>query len=90
MPRTWNGNFNIDFEKFLAQQRHTFIQCQRYVDHTQCVLPEERYCVGYLIENVSGDFPNIMAAMASIMLEDTATGMRNYFEKTVAYLLPIY
>ena len=45
--------------------------------------------MGYLIENVSGDFTNIIAAMASIRLDDTATGMRNDFEKAVAYLLPI-
>ena len=30
-----------------------------------------------------------MAAMASIRLDDTATGMRNDFEKALAYLLPI-
>ena len=30
-----------------------------------------------------------MTAMALIILDDTATGMMNYFEKAVAYLLPI-
>ena len=50
----------------------------------QCVVPDERSQVGYLMENVSGDFPNIIEAIASIRLDDTATGMRNDFEKAVA------
>ena len=57
--------------------------------HIQCVVTNECSRVGYLIENVSGEFTNIMAAMASIILDDTSTGMRNDFDKAVAYLLPI-
>ena len=89
IPRTWNVNSNIDFEKFLAQKRHAWIQYIICVDHIQCFITDEHWQVGYLLENVSGDFPNIMPSMASIILDDTATGMRNYFEKAVAYLLPI-
>ena len=59
------------------------------MDHIQCVVPDEHSRVGSFLENVAGDFPNIMAAMASIILDDTDTGMRNDFEKAVAYLLPI-
>ena len=59
------------------------------MDHIQCVVPDECSRVGYLLENVSGEFSKIMAAMAFIRLVDTATGMRNYFDKSVAYLLPI-
>ena len=59
------------------------------MDHIQCVVLDERSRAGYLLENVSRDLPKIMEAMASIILDDTATGMRNYFEKAVAYLLPI-
>ena len=41
------------------------------------------------MENISGDHPKILAAMAAIHLDDTPNGMRNDFEKAVAYLLPI-
>ena len=89
MTHTWNGNSNTDFEKFLAQQRHAWIKCTRCVDNIQCVVTDERSRVGYLLENVSGDFPNIMAAMALIRFDDTDTGTSNEFEKAFAYLLPI-
>ena len=59
------------------------------MDRIQCVVPDERLRVGHSLENLSGDFSNIMAAMASIILDDTATGMRNYFGKVVSYLLTI-
>ena len=79
----------MDSEKFLAHQCHVWIQCTRCVNYIQCVFPDERLRVGYLMENVSGDFPNIMAAMASIRLDNNATGKRNDSEKAVGYLLPI-
>ena len=41
MTHNWNGNSNIDFEKFLSQQRHACIQCTRSVDNIQCVVPDE-------------------------------------------------
>ena len=41
------------------------------------------------MENISGDFPNIMAAIGSIRLDDNATVIMNYFKKTIAYLFPI-
>ena len=50
MTHTWNGNSNIDSEKFLAQQRHAWIQFTRYVDHIKCVVPDECSRVGYLLE----------------------------------------
>ena len=59
------------------------------MDHIQYIVPDKRSRVGYLLENVSGDFPNIMSAMASIILDNTDTGMRNDFDKVVSYLLPI-
>ena len=67
IPRTWNVNSNIDFEKFLAQKRHAWIQYIICVDHIQCFITDEHWQVGYLLENVSEEFPNIMAAMASII-----------------------
>ena len=75
--------------KFLSQKRHAWIQCTRCVYHIQCVVSDERLRVGYFLENVSGDFPNIIAALKYIRLDDTATGTRNDFGNDVAYLLPI-
>ena len=71
MTHTWNGNSNIDFEKFLAKQRHAWIQCTWFVDYIRCLVTDERSRVVYLLENVSVDFPNIMAAMESIRLDYT-------------------
>ena len=81
MTRTWNGNSSIDLEKYLSMHRHTSIQCQRCADHIQCVIPDERSRVGHFLENISGDHPNIMAAMAAICLDNTPNRMRNDFEK---------
>ena len=89
MSRTWNGNSGIDIEKYLAMHRHAWIQCQRCADHIQCVIPDERSRVGNLLENISGDNPKIMAAMAAICLYNTPNEMGNEFDKAVAYLLPI-
>ena len=50
MTHTWNGNSNIDFEKFFAQESHAWIYFNRCVDHIQCVVPDERLQVGYLLE----------------------------------------
>ena len=86
---TWNGNSNIDFEKFLAQQSHAWIQCTQCVDHIQCVVSDEHSQVGYFLENIFGDFPKIMATMASFIMEYTSTGMRKDFKKRIAKPLPI-
>ena len=89
MLRTWNGNSGIGLEKYLAMHSHAWIQCQRCADHIQCVIPDECSRVGHLLENISGDHPKIMAAMAEIRLDNNPNGMRNDFEKSVVYFLPI-
>ena len=53
MTYTWNRNSNIDYEKFLDQQSHAWIQCTLCVDHIQCVVPDKRSRVGHLLGNVS-------------------------------------
>ena len=52
-------------------------------------VPNERTRVGYLLDN-SKECPDkdVTAAIAVIRLDNSAGGMRNKFERAVAFLLP--
>ena len=86
--RKFLGTGTITLESFLGQHRSAYVTLQRCADNVNCQLPDERSRVQYLLDNIQADDSNVKAALSSIRMDDTPTGMRNNFEAAVAFLLP--
>ena len=66
----------------------SFHMLQRCAEHVQMELPNERTRVGYLLDNIDCSDKDVTTALSHIRLDDSATGMRSNFERSVAFLLP--
>ena len=86
--RKFLGTGTNTLESFLGQHRAAYATLQRCADNVNCQLPDERSRVQYLLDNIQADDSNVKAALSSIRMNDTPTGMRNNFEAAVAFLLP--
>ena len=86
MNTKWNGR-NYSLEKFTGLHRSSFVQLQEASAHMSFQLPNEHTRVGYLIDNIENNDPDLRAAIASIRIN--TNGMRDDFEKSVAFLLPV-
>ena len=86
--RKFSGTSSMTLESFLGQHRSAFVTLQRCSDNVSCQLPDERSRVQYLLDNIQVEDANVRAALSSIRMDDTPTGMRNKFEAAVAFLLP--
>ena len=86
--RKFTGTTNLTLEAFLGMHRSSFVTLQRCQEHVNCQLPDERSRVQYLLDNIQVEDSNVKAALSSVRMDDTANGMRNNFEATVAFLLP--
>ena len=86
MNRKFTGQGNQTLHSFAGQQRASFHSLQRCADHIVLEVPNERTCVGYLLDN-SKECPDkdVTAAIAAIRLDNSAGGMRNDFERAVAF-----
>ena len=60
---------------------------QEAAEHITFQLPTEHTRIGYLINNIQNNDPDIRAAIASICIN--VNGIRENFETTVAFLLPV-
>ena len=74
---------------FAVQHRASFHSLQRCADHIALEVPNEHTRVRYLLDNLK-ECPDkdVTAAIAAIRLDNNAGGMRNDFERAVAFLLP--
>ena len=86
MNTKWNGR-NYSLEKFTGLHRSSFIQLQEAAAHVHFQLPTEHTRVGYLIDNIENSDPDLRAAIASVRIN--TNGMRDNFERTVAFLLSV-
>jgi hypothetical protein len=86
MNTKWNGR-NYSLEKFTGMHRSSFVQLQEAASHVAFQLPTQRTRVGYLIDNINNSDPDLRAAIASIRVD--TQGMREDFESSVAFLLPV-
>ena len=50
-------------------------------------IPSERTHVGHLLENIEYNDKDVSAELSSVCLDDNVNGMRNEFERAVAFLL---
>ena len=86
--RVWKGQSSFPLEGFIAQHRNAFVSMQQCVEHIAYQLPNEHTRVGYLLEGIQCSDPGLQAVMASVRTDDGTNGMRSYFEKAAAHLLP--
>ena len=84
----WTGTTAFSLHAFLAKHRASFHTLQRCAEHVQIELPNERTRVGYLLENIDCPDKDVTTALSHIRLDDSLTGMRSDFERSVAFLLP--
>lgn len=82
----WNGR-NYSLEKFTGLHRSSFVQLQEAALHVNFQLPTQHTRVGYLIDNIHNSDPDLRAAIANIRLD--TTNLRENFEASVAFLLPV-
>ena len=87
MNRKFTGQGNQTLHSFAGQHRESFHSLQRCADHIALEIPNERTRVGYLLDNLK-ECPDkdVTAAIAAIQLDNSAGGMRNDFERAVAFL----
>ena len=74
------GNINISLDKFIDQHRSVYItqeQCNLRVTHQ---LLNERTRVGYLIDQIKFNDPELQATLAAIRKDNLAHGTKIYFE----------
>ena len=86
MNSKWNGR-TFSLEKFTGLHRTSFVQLQEAALHVNFQLPTEHTRVGYLLDNMENSDPDLRAAIASIRIN--TNGMRDNFEDSVAFLLPV-
>ena len=91
----WTGTTSFTLHGFLAKHRASFNTLQRCAEHVSVELPNERTRVGYLIENIDCQDKDVTTAVSHVRLDDSVdatgnpSGMRNDFERAVAFLLPM-
>ena len=86
MNTKWNGKV-YSLEKFTGMHRSKFVQLEEAAVHVNFQLPTEYTRVGYLLDNIQSRDANLAAAMGSIRIN--TNGMRQNFERAVAFLLPV-
>ena len=84
----WTGTTAFTLHGFLAKHRASYNTLQRCAEHVAVELPNERTRVGYLLVNIDTQDKDVTTALSHIRLDDGANGMREDFERSVAFLLP--
>ena len=88
LNRKWNGGTSFTLERFLGQHRSAYVALTRCAEHVTVQLPDERTRVGYVLKNIECTDADVKATVASIKVDDSPTGLRQDFERSVALLLP--
>ena len=86
MNTKWNGR-TYSLEKFTGIHRTAYVQLEEASSHVNFQLPTEHTRVGYLIDNIQNNDPDLRAALASIRIN--TNNMREDFEAAVTFLLPV-
>ena len=88
LNRKWTGTANFTLEKFLNQHRAAYSGLERCAENVATQLPDERTRVQYIMDNIQCNDAGVKAAIESIRVDDTPTGLRNNFEAAVVHLQP--
>ena len=86
MNTKWNGR-TYSLEKFTGIHRTAYVQLEEASIHVNFQLPTEHTRVGYLIDNIQNNDPDLRAALASIRIN--TNNMREDFEAAVTFMLPV-
>ena len=86
MNSKWNGR-TFSLEKFTGPHCTSFVQLQEAALHFNFQLPTEHTLVGYRLDNMDNSDPDLRVAIANICIN--TNGMRDNFEDSVAFLLPV-
>lgn len=85
-PKKWNGR-KYFLEKFTGMYRISYVQLEEAQEHVNFQLPTKHTQVGYLIDNIENNDPDLRAAIANVKLD--TTNIIDDFEAAVECLLPI-
>lgn len=88
LNREFTGGTSLSLARFLSMHRAAKVTIVRCAEHIPCQIPDERACVGNLINNIKVENSDVKAALAQIKVDDTPGGLREDFERSVALLLP--
>ena len=86
MNTKWNGR-SYGLEKFTGQHCSYYIALQECQLHVNFQLPTEHTRVGYLLDNITSNDPDLRAALSNIRLNQN--NMRDDFEAAVTHMLPV-
>ena len=87
MNKQWSGTTHQTLKAHIDCHQSAFVSLSESSDHVSHHLPNNRTRVGYLIDNITSTDVNIVAALASIHIDDT--GRREDFEETSIFLAQI-
>ena len=82
----WNGRA-YSLEKFTGLHRSVYTTLEEAVLHVKFQLPNERSRVGYLLDNITDNDPDLRAVLASIRAN--INNMRDDFEESTKFILPV-
>lgn len=82
----WNGT-KYPLEVFSSQYISKHAQLVEAAQHAQYQVPDEHTRVGYLIDNLEHQDPNLFAAISQI--RTNAQGTCDEFEQSISILLPV-
>ena len=86
MNAKWNGR-TYSLEKFTGIHRTAYVQLEEASSHVNFQLPTDQHTrVGYLIDNIQSNDPDLQVALASIRIN--TNNMQEDFEAAVTFLLP--
>lgn len=88
MSTTFTGGGQVSLEDYLSGMRQHYVSLELCSQNVTVALPTQHSLVGYMIENIQCNDPNVKAAIAAIKLDTGANGMRTDFERAAAFLLP--
>ena len=86
--RKWKGQTNFTLEKFVQMHRNAFVSMEACILHVQFQLPNPFTRVGYLLDGIENNDPQLQAAIALVTDDVGPGGKRQDFEATAAYLIP--
>ena len=86
MNTKWNGR-TYSLDKFTGLHRSAYVQLEEAKAHVDFQLPTQHSRVGFLLDNIVNNDPDLRAALASIRVN--TDNMRDDFESAVAFMLPV-
>ena len=86
MNTKWNGR-TYSLDKFTGLHRSAYVQLEEAQEHVNFQLPTQHSRVGFLLDNIVNNDPDLRAALASIRVN--TDNMRDDFEAAVAFMLPV-